>query len=514
MSPPNASSPPTPESFPEGDAVMALLRRHGWVATSFQTLSPGLEYWFSAAGDAVVAYRSTGGSWVAAGSAVCAPERLESVLQEFADAARRHGRRAVLFAIEDRAIDAVAAPPPGAKHRFTWIKIGEQPAFDPRAWTLAGRPRQTVRAQVHRAANHGVKVREARPDEFRPGAPLRDMAEALIGEWRDQRRMSPMAFLVDLHPFREREARRYFVADRGGELVGLLACVPIFARNGWFAEDLIRRPSAPNGTAEALVSAALATFGAEGVEYLTLGLAALSGEPSPLDRRAPSGIRPWLPRIFQWSYRHTNFLYSYRGIRAFKEKFRPDRWEPLYLAVTPPSINPRVVIDMLSAFVPGSRLVFAADTAVRVARNVAQRIPGAWLIRVAWTFSLLLIPWIGLLLSVDARRHFGSTWLPWAWASFDVAMGGAFALLAVALARWRRFAWSLARVMLGAVLADVWLTGAQVLLFNLPRADGGMDVAVSLIAVAAPVSASLFLAVIALALRPRDPWRDDGLLSD
>ena len=58
--------------------ALALLRRHGWNATSFQILEPGFLYWFDGPhgdrdsdGDsddgACVAYLDTGRSWVAAG---------------------------------------------------------------------------------------------------------------------------------------------------------------------------------------------------------------------------------------------------------------------------------------------------------------------------------------------------------------------------------------------------------------------------------------------------------------
>ena len=42
--------------------VLALLKRHGWNATSFQILEPGFRYWFDgdALGEACVGYVDTG----------------------------------------------------------------------------------------------------------------------------------------------------------------------------------------------------------------------------------------------------------------------------------------------------------------------------------------------------------------------------------------------------------------------------------------------------------------------
>ena len=61
------------------------------------------------------------------------------------------------------------------------------------------------------------------------------------------------------------------------ELVALLAAVPIYARQGWLVEDLLRDVGAPNGTAEALVDKAMRRFAEAGSRYATLGLAP-SGE--------------------------------------------------------------------------------------------------------------------------------------------------------------------------------------------------------------------------------------------
>src|SRR5438093_1404239 len=70
--------------------VLALLKRYGWNATSFQILEPGFRYWFDERSEetggraprgiderseACVGYVDTGRAWVAAGSPVAAPER-------------------------------------------------------------------------------------------------------------------------------------------------------------------------------------------------------------------------------------------------------------------------------------------------------------------------------------------------------------------------------------------------------------------------------------------------------
>ncbi|HVV49316.1 MAG TPA: hypothetical protein VHO06_06645, partial [Polyangia bacterium] len=66
--------------------ALALLRRHGWNATSFQILEPGFSYWFDA-DEACVAYLDTGRAWVAAGAPIAEPRRAPAVALAFAAAA-------------------------------------------------------------------------------------------------------------------------------------------------------------------------------------------------------------------------------------------------------------------------------------------------------------------------------------------------------------------------------------------------------------------------------------------
>ncbi|MGZ6135391.1 MAG: phosphatidylglycerol lysyltransferase domain-containing protein, partial [Myxococcaceae bacterium] len=79
--------------------VLAVLRRHGWNATSFQVLEPGFQYWF-ADEDACVAYVDTGSAWVAAGAPLTAPARIGAVGEAFHGRAREAGRRVAFFGVE------------------------------------------------------------------------------------------------------------------------------------------------------------------------------------------------------------------------------------------------------------------------------------------------------------------------------------------------------------------------------------------------------------------------------
>jgi phosphatidylglycerol lysyltransferase len=447
--------PPIAASSEGGRArALALLRRHGWNATSFQILEPGFLYWFDdQSPDACVAYLDTGRAWVAAGAPIAAPERAPIAAQRFAAAATLRGRRACFFGTEIRF--AAAGP-------FAAMRIGEQPVWDPAGWdeTLRGAP--SLRAQIRRARAKGVAVASFDPRLLAEphGAPRADV-DRLIARWQAARPMPPMGFLVQMHLDSALEERRLFAATRDGELVGFLSMVPVFARRGWFVEDLLRLPESPNGTAELLVDAAMRAAGDDGSRYLTLGLAPLAGPVGPWLRVAR---RTGLP------------LYDFRGVHAFKAKLRPQGWDPIFLSYPPAQSGIATVYDALAAFARGGLLRFGLQTLLRRPAVLIQAL------------ALILIPWTVCMACAPSARWFPSPAVKWAWVGFDAALAPALTSLA---RRWRR---RLDTLLASLVTADAAVTLFQVAAFNLRHGPRNVaTLAVAAVSVVAPSLVALLL---------------------
>src|SRR5690349_10459765 len=118
------------DSQDERERALALIRRYGWNATSFQCLEPGIRYWFTTDGEACVAYSDTGRAWVVAGAPIAAEERLAQVADGFHEAAREPGRHLCFFAVERRFVETCDWPA---------LPVGEQPVWDPALWGQAVR---------------------------------------------------------------------------------------------------------------------------------------------------------------------------------------------------------------------------------------------------------------------------------------------------------------------------------------------------------------------------------------
>jgi len=436
----------SPSTFEESRRrVLELVRRHGWNATSFQVLEPGLSYFFE--DDACVAYVDTGRAWVVAGAPIAPESRLREVALRFEAEARRRRRRVRFFGVEERFCAGAS---------LDRVRVGEQPVWDPAEWEQILRGSSSLREQLRRSRAKGVRVRVLEPDELADPGGIRRRIERLIDRWSHSRPMAPMGFLVAIVPFTFRGERRYFVAEREGAVVGFLAAVPVYAREGWLLEDLLRDPEAPNGTAELLVDSAMRRLAEDGCRFATLGLAPLSGAEG------------WL----RTARRLARGLYDFGGLRDFKAKLRPQGWEPIYLAWPKGEDERLAIFDSLAAFAHEGLLRFGLGTLLRVPTVVIQGL------------AVLLVPWTLLLASAEWERWFPAAWLKWAWVGFDVALCGA--LLALA-SRWRPW---LGRALAAAVTIDAALTWTQALAFNAPRIASRAEGAVVALAVAAPTVAA------------------------
>jgi phosphatidylglycerol lysyltransferase len=432
------------------ERVVTLLERHGWNATSFQILEPGFRYWFDG-DDACVGYVDTGGAWVAAGPPIAPQDQLAAVSERFVLAAQAAGRRASMFATEERFQEASKWPS---------LRIGEQPLWSPTEWDAVLKKSKSLREQLRRSRAKGVVVRTLAVEELAATHPTRIALDALIGRWLASRTLAPMGFLVQVDPFTFPERRHYFVAELAGTIVGFLGVIPIYARDGWFFEDFLRDPAAPNGTVELLVDAGMRAAARANVQVVTLGLAPLAGEVGPVLRSARQLGRA---------------LYDFEGLRTFKAKLAPRQWDPIFLTHPPHTSSVVAIADTLTAFSRGGLLRFGVQTLLR-GPAIVFRLLAALL--VVWTIALAL-PW--------ASGWFPSPVIQYSWVAFDVVL---FVALFALARRWRQ---PLADIVAIAVTADAALTFVEALLWNAPQSRGVVDDLVLAAAVLAPTVAAILL---------------------
>ena len=468
----------SPPPDPIRARILDLLRRYGENPTSFQILEPGLSYWFDPKVDAVVAYVTAAGRCIVAGQPVGPADALVAICQRFVAA----NLPTIFFAVEPSFLAALRA----ANQGFDALQIAEQPDWNPADYTLEGAARRSLRSQVNRARNKGVRVRRVSAEELAraPGS-LRAEIDAVLQRWRENRRMRMMRFMVDLAPYGFPEERRYYVAECDALPVGFLAAVPVYARGGWFFEDVIRVPEAPNGTAELLIHTAMVDAQTAGDRYVTLGMAPLAGvETAP-------GPHRQLRRVMTVCRDRLGGLYSFDGVRHFKARFRPDVWTPQYLVSMPGPVGVRGLRAVLIAFAGGGLVKFGFETALHLLSKLTAR-TWTWAL---WLLAGALVPWTVLLAMADGAAWFGDVSIQLAWVIFDGGLAAALFFLAQKVRRKSRSARPLAMFLAGTTMTDFLLSSVQAL--NLHASVSGLKLLLVAIGICGPLVATLMLLAIA-----------------
>ena len=340
-----------------------LVLRHGWNATAFQIVNPGIAHWFSRAGDAVVGYVTWARVRVVAGAPVCPGERLADVVREFEAEAAAAGEGVCYFGSAGRVHEYLLSHP-----GYSAVVLGAQPVWDPADWAAITDGHASLRAQLNRARNKGVSVAEW-PVERAEGNPL---LRACLSDWLAHRGLPPLHFLVEPETLASLAGRRVFVAERAdGPVAGFTVLSPIPARDGWLTEQFPRASDAPNGTVELLLDAAVRAVARDGARYVTLGLVPLAAH-----NWNPRDYNPlWLSAVMAWVRAHGRRFYDFAGLDAFKSKFRPQEWEPIFAVANEPRFSPRTLWAIAGAFGGRSPLSLVSRA---MARAVGQE--GRWLL--------------------------------------------------------------------------------------------------------------------------------------
>lgn len=251
---------------------------------------------------------------------------------------------------------------------YSTVVLGAQPIWRPDRWESIVGGVASLRAQLNRAKNKSAVVSEWTIEKAHGHPELR----RCLNEWLSTRGLPPLHFLVEPETLDRLIGRRVFVAERNEKVVGFLVASPIPRRRGWLTEQFPRTKDAPNGTVEALMDMAVRTVASEGDEYVTMGLVPLSAHGFAADFHNPL----WLQIVLKWVRAHGRRFYDFDGLDAFKSKFRPEAWEPIFAISNESRFSFRSLMAISGAFCEGSPVVAVAKG---VARAVRQEV--GWLLK-------------------------------------------------------------------------------------------------------------------------------------
>lgn len=340
----------------------ALALQFGWNAMAYQVVNDGMLHWFSADDDAVVGYVRAHGRCIVAGAPICAAERLTAVIAEWETFVALQRCRTCYFGAAGRVFDALHAQP-----GYSTVVLGAQPVWDPSRWPTVPAGSASLRSQISRARNKGVRVSEWSSASASADPRLR----ACLDSWLRTRKLPTLHFLVEPNTLHDLEGRRVFVAECRGAVAGFINASPVPARKGWLVEQFVRSDRAPNGTIESLLDCMMKAVAADGATYVTMGLV-------PLRQRADDDTvhanPAWLRALLAFVRLHGRRFYNFDGLERFKTKFRPDAWEAIYAITAERSFSPRTLYAIGAAFTVQSPILAVAGGLRRALATELRRL--------------------------------------------------------------------------------------------------------------------------------------------
>lgn len=200
---------------------------------------------------------------------------------------------------------------------FKKLKIGDEAIVDLRRFAVGGKKAREMRRIEEKL---GVRSRLYEP-------PVADDVLAQVKEVSDEWLQIPgrrerQFSLGKFEPHYIRSTPVFAAADGGGKILAFVNIIPSYRRGEATIDLMRRRTQAPNGIMDYLFFKLFLFERERGYERFNLGLAPMSGfqekeEASPEERAV------------HYFFQHLNFLFSYRGLKAYKARFA-SYWEPRY----------------------------------------------------------------------------------------------------------------------------------------------------------------------------------------
>jgi phosphatidylglycerol lysyltransferase len=290
---------------------------------------------------AFVMYSVQGRTWVAMGDPVGPDDRLNEVLRLFLERCDDYGGVPVFYEVGKTHLYRYA------DFGLTFVKLGEEAKVDLTAFTLTGSHASKHRQVIRRLEKDGGSFRVVDV----AGVPaILDQLRAVSDDWLAAKATAEKGFSLGF--FDEAYVSRFPIAviEIGGRVQAFANIWP-GPQHMELSIDLMRyHHDAPRSVMEALFVHLMAWGQAQGYRRFALGMAPLSGfESSPV-----SSLWNLLGAFL---YEHGEAIYSFQGLRAYKEKFDP-LWEPHYLAYPGGLRLPRIMADVSALVAGGYRQIF------------------------------------------------------------------------------------------------------------------------------------------------------------
>lgn len=299
----------------ERELAAAILAKDGSTSLDLFKLLPDKSYFFSDELDSFIAYKTQMGVAIALGDPSGPEQSFESLIADFVDFAHERGWQVAFLQTTPRYLALFE------KAGLQSVKVGEDGIIDLDEYCAKTVNKKTFKSVVRKFDKEGYTLEKCVP----PIAEAQiDEAQEISNQWLSLPGRRERGFSLGQFNRAELQANDlYLMRNKDKKAVAFVNQIKSYSPDEATIDMMRHSENAPGGAMDYLFAKLLTELHGQGYKYFSLGLAALSGvgnEPGdPLEEKALHQV-----------YEHLNRFFSYKGLRAYKDKFDP-RWDERFL---------------------------------------------------------------------------------------------------------------------------------------------------------------------------------------
>lgn len=282
----------------------------------------------------VIAYRAYKDKLIVLGDPIGNVDCFKEAINDFRVFADYHRMTPIFYEVNE------AYLPMYHENGLTFLKLGEEATMTLSDYTLVGKKYAQLRT-IKNKMLRGEFTFELLQPPFDPQ--LIHQLKTISDAWLDGRREKTFSLgffdenYISLTPLA--------LIKQDDTLIGFATIMPMYSTSS-ISIDLMRLiPHPPNGAMDALFIGIIEWAIEEGYAYFVLGKA-------PLSNVGYNEFSPTKEKLVKLFYRYGNKIYSFKGLRRYKEKYHPS-WKGIYLAY-PKHTNLSLTLIQLTKMISGS----------------------------------------------------------------------------------------------------------------------------------------------------------------
>ncbi|CAH2715291.1 Phosphatidylglycerol lysyltransferase [Neobacillus rhizosphaerae] len=302
-------------SLSQDEKIMKHLDQYnGTVLTHLIFLHDKYIYW-NKKDNVMFAYQLFADKLVVLGDPVGDRDELPLAIEEFREKSDLHGYTPVFYEVSEKMLPYLH------ENGYDFFKLGEEAYVDLNSFSFSGKKMKGARAVKNKFERENYQFEIVNPPFDKDIMnELREISEEWL-QGRTEKGFSLGFFDEDYL----NKAEIAVVKAKGTKILGFVSLMPVYDQKQTISLDLMRfRKDAPSGTMDFVFLSLFEWAKEQEYKYFNIGMA-------PLSNVGLSRYSFLSEKIASQIFLHGQFLYSFQGLRKFKEKYA-DRWHPKYLA--------------------------------------------------------------------------------------------------------------------------------------------------------------------------------------